>query len=277
MTGHNHSNQLKKQAGQVLLIIVMILATVLTVVLSISFKAATDTQITKLEEESQKTLAAAEAGIEEALRTKQPPGSSILIESISSLSGSGFSGTATTVVISDTDFISPLLQKDDQYTFYLADYDPANTTFGSSFTGPITIYYGSSGANCANLALEMTLVYGAANSIERWIADTGNLLNGSGSPGNVGSNSGGTYKNTISFNCKATLPTIPGGIYANPKLLFVRVFGSSTRLWFNSTNPFKPQGVTINSQASSTGGVTKRVSLFQSYPQIPSAFFVSSF
>ena len=54
--------------GQILLITVMLLATVMTIVLSVSFKSVTETQITKLEEESQKALAAAEAAIEVALK-----------------------------------------------------------------------------------------------------------------------------------------------------------------------------------------------------------------
>ena len=64
---------MKSQKGQILLITVMLLATVMTIVLSVSFKSVTDTQVTKLEEESQKALAAAESAIEVALKTMQRP------------------------------------------------------------------------------------------------------------------------------------------------------------------------------------------------------------
>ena len=85
---------MRNNSGQILLITVMLLATVMTIVLSVSFKSATDTQITKLEEESQKALVAAESAIEVALKNNStailgPEGSADL----SSITG--FSGTAT--------------------------------------------------------------------------------------------------------------------------------------------------------------------------------------
>ena len=71
---------MRSQQGQVLLITIMLLATVLTVVLAVTFKSTTETQLTKLEEESQKALAAAEAGVEVAI--KQNVGSSVSIASL---------------------------------------------------------------------------------------------------------------------------------------------------------------------------------------------------
>ena len=59
---------MKNQKGQILLITIMLVATVLTVVLAVTFKSTSETQITKLEEQSQKALTAAEAGIEAALQ-----------------------------------------------------------------------------------------------------------------------------------------------------------------------------------------------------------------
>ncbi|MEO0070141.1 MAG: hypothetical protein ABIK18_05040, partial [candidate division WOR-3 bacterium] len=69
MIGDSYNkNFMANQKGQILLITVMVLATVITVVLSLSFKSTIETQTTKLEEEAQRALAAAEAGIEAALK-----------------------------------------------------------------------------------------------------------------------------------------------------------------------------------------------------------------
>ena len=50
----------KNEKGQVLLITIMLLAAAVTVVMTIAFNSTTETQITKLEEDSQKALSAAE-------------------------------------------------------------------------------------------------------------------------------------------------------------------------------------------------------------------------
>jgi hypothetical protein len=52
MTGDGYNSNMKK--GQVLLIVVMLLATALTVALTSTYQSVTETQLTKLEEENQK-------------------------------------------------------------------------------------------------------------------------------------------------------------------------------------------------------------------------------
>ena len=48
--------KINNQSGQILLIVIMLLAVTLTVTLAVSFRSTTDTQLTKLEEESQNLL-----------------------------------------------------------------------------------------------------------------------------------------------------------------------------------------------------------------------------
>lgn len=258
------------ESGQVLLIVIMLLATALTVVISVAFKANTESQITKLEEESQKALAAAEAGIDKLL---QQGSGSIQIQSLPNLSA--FSGEASFVTDVSPQFTSPLIQKDQMYTFYLADY-ASGGTFSNHYSGTMTLYYGSGSVSCDSVALEITTLSDAAPTITRSIADTGDIL---GSNDNdIGVNSGGTIDNVI-FNCKTTSITIP----ANSKLMVARVIspsgsgGVSTKIGFLGSASLRLQGRTVNSEARSTTGVTKKVELFQSFPQIPADFFVTSF
>ena len=139
---------MKNQKGQILLITIMLVATVLTVVLAVTFKSTSETQITKLEEQSQKALTAAEAGIEAAL---QQESGSVSIGSLPGFSGSGFSGQASVESITDSKFVSPLLLRDQQYTFYLADYPG----FANPLSGYLAVYFQSE-VECP--ALELTFL-----------------------------------------------------------------------------------------------------------------------
>jgi len=258
--------------GQVLLIVILLLATALTVTLTATYQSVTETQLSKLEEENQKALAAAEAGIEKALQSKQE-GSFI------SLGLSGLSGIDTfqsSVKISDqgsTTFVTPLLQKDEQYTFYLANYNAQNKTLGSNSTAQdINLCFGSSSFNPA---LEITLVK-SDSSVKRYAVNP----QGQTIIQNAPSSSSVTNcpPNNPSFTNQYLIPA--SYIGNNTQLLIVRVISNqngSTRIGFKATNPFPPQGSTIISTAKTQTGVEKKVQLFQSYPQIPAEFFVTSF
>jgi len=257
MTGNKHN-----ESGQVLLITIMLLATALTVVLSVSFRSTTETQVTKLEEESQKTLAAAEAGIEAALKQTEtvPIGAGL-----SSDLGS-FSGSATCTTTNDKSyFISPLLQKDEQYTFYLANYPGLTSGFWS---GNLNLYFKS---ESDTPAVELTFI--TTTGVSHYLLDPSTLiLADAGTKTGVDSGSfslGGTgfgYKTSSSFSV------------SNTKLIIARVLSTATKIGIDGgVDALKSQGKTCDSQASSNTGVTKKVVLFQSYPQIPAEFFVTSF
>ena len=138
---------MKKNKGQVLLITVMLLATVMTVLLSITFESRTETQVTKLEVQSQKTLAAAEAAIEASLKSGTT--ATIGEGSLSSFAGT-FTGSATVGSTLSKTFTSPLVAKDGSYTFYLGDY--VNKAIGASTTQDIVVCFNS------NSDVEITLL-----------------------------------------------------------------------------------------------------------------------
>ncbi len=264
----------KNQEGQALLLIVMLLATVITVVMTVAFKSTTDTQITKLEEQSQKGLSAAEAGIEQALNSRLSSGSV-------PITYPNFTGTAT-IVNNPTlnNFVSPLIAKDQQYTYYLAPYTPANAdpfNVNLSYTGPIHVYYDTQTGNCHAINLEITVYFGATtdSSVRRYVADLNNLFGSGHAEGNLPVSPGTSFQGTT-FNCEVNFVVPP-----QARLMFIRPFLDSTRIGVQSdfNNHLLPvQGKVITSTASdSSGGVTKSVQLFQSYPQIPSDFFVTQF
>ncbi|NMB84018.1 hypothetical protein GYA28_01895 [Candidatus Roizmanbacteria bacterium] len=254
------------KTGQVLLISLMLVATVVTVMLASSFTSVSNTQITKLEEENQKALAAAEAGIEKALQQKS---GSVNIGSLSNLGN--YTGTATIDnTYNKTIFSSPLMQKNENYTFYLADKD----TFTNPYNGNLTVYYGSQ-SSCSDIALEITVIYDDSATtgydVKKYVADIGNKF--ASDTDDIGVNSGAT-KEDQAYNCNFPINI---SAYQNPKIMFIQTFFNSTKYAFDGgINVIKPQGSFVNSQATSNSGVSKKIQLFQSYPQIPSDFFMTN-
>ena len=82
------------ERGQVLLITIMLLAAAVTVVMTIAFNSTTETQITKLEEDSQKAMAAAEAALEAAIQQKS---GTVALSSLPAFTGSNITGQANVV------------------------------------------------------------------------------------------------------------------------------------------------------------------------------------
>jgi len=250
---------MKHKKGQILLITVMLLATIMTILLSVTFQSTTETQITKLEEESQKALAAAEAAIEAALQT----GANVTIGEGTLSNISGFTGSATLDTTTTNTFISPLITKDGSFTFYLGDYNPLTTpkVTGSTNEDIILCFDSSSGS-----AIEATLI--KTGEVKKYVSDPAGRIANDINPSS-GCSASGDFQYYI---------TIPGSdILADGQLLLVRVLYSSSKLLIRRNSDLPAQGKTINSEAKSVTGVSKKVTLFQSYPQIPAEFFSTSF
>ncbi len=270
-------NKTNKERGQVLLITVMLLATALTVVLSLSFRSVTETKLSKLEEENQKAIAAAESAIEMALK-KTDLGEGMTFSDLGlDLSGINLNSSSVSVDQTTYDyFITPLLLKDDQYVYYLHDYDPVHNdiTTGSSYSGGLTFYIESPESG-GNVAVELTYLSGtvASPTITRYIIDPHTLITvGQNGQDSLETISGGTFQG-INFGYKTSSPVATPG---NAKILIVRVLNKQTRVGIAGAD-LKVQGRTIISEARASAGSTKRIKFFQSYPQIPAEFFVTSF
>jgi len=249
---------LKKQPenrqGQVLLITIMLLATAITIVLSSSFKSTTETQITKLEEENQKALAVAEGAIESTLRSKN----------YTNLPDTNYSGGASISLATTNTFTTPLLQRDEQYTFYLVPYDETTNIFGNpALVEPVNVCIKPSSSDPGlNPALEITLI--KQTGIKRYAVDANSSRI---------SNITTTWFTDSNNNwCYAILD-----ITNDSQLIIVRELFAGGKIIFSRLHDFPPQGTTISSQAQSkTTNVTKKIQLFQSYPQIPADFFTTS-
>ncbi len=260
---------MQNRKGQILLITVMLLATVMTIVLSVSFKSVTETQVTKLEEESQKALAAAESAIEVALRENSLNGDTNFIIGADSLSSiTGFSGSATIQTAASKTFTTPSIPKDGSYTFYLGDYNVETKAINPSILHPygITICFESA---TPDPAIEFTLV--KSDSVKKYIIDP--VL-----PSRITNASFITpcFPDMTNYSYSTYIPE--GDIYQG-QFLLVRVLYAPTKLFFSRDTNLPIQGRTVSSEATSSTstGVSKKVVLFQSYPQIPGEFFTTTF
>lgn len=260
--------KLRKRKGQVLLIAVMLLATVITVVMTIAFNATTETQVARLEVDSQKALAAAEAGIDAVIKQSINTSTPVDIGALGQFSDQKISGNAKLVGVSKPYFITPLLQKDEQYTLYLSDYPG----YANPWNGSFTIYLVSENTQCPSI--EVTVI-NSDYSQDRYAYNT---CSTPGIINNVTSltTQATTTVDSVSFQYKISTPiTISNGLIA-----FVKVLGGRTKLGFQSSDvavPFPIQGKTVQSEARTESGVVKKVELFQSFPQFPSNFFMTSF
>lgn len=269
---------MKHQKGQVLLIVVMLLATAVTVTLAVSFRGTTDTKLTKLEEENQKALAAAEAGIEAALQKGT-------IADISTLNvPSGFTGSAQIDTTKKPFFVSTPLQKDAQYTVYLST--PGGTADNPNFNSLTTGYTNQDlmvcfGSSSSSPAIELTLVKQAGN-LKKFAVNpsTSTVVSNAAAATAALAGDSDCPTDETPFTNKYKINSADIG--TTGLLLIARIISPSaitTKVGFKNLSGVNLplQGKAVVSTANSTAGVSRKVQLFQSYPQLSAEFFVTSF
>ena len=256
----------QNKKGQILLIAVMLLATVITVVMTVAFNSTNETKIAKLEEDSQKALAAAEAGIDAVI--KQSINTSVNIDSLGQFNSQGITGNAQVTTISKPTFVSPLLQKDEQYTLYLSNY-PAFTPQGIE---GLDVYFYSESGQCPSIEIS---VITTSNILERYAYNTcsGTTIANAMTETPIQT----TIDDTV-FEARTPAPLD----VTTGKIAFIKVLKGRTKIGFQGyqggfTFSLPAQGKLIESEARTQSGVVKKVQLFQSFPQIPSNFFMTSF
>lgn len=257
-----------RQSGQVLLIAILLSTVLLTVGLSLLDLTGKDTRITKIQEDTAKAQAGAEAGIEAALN--DPSAQQMDIASI--LNNEDYSGNVTVQELTQHSFTTPLISKDGQYTFYLTGYDSvAKTITSTAMTDNLIInrISPSDSGYCSGdqaFALELTFLSTTDGVVKRYLIDECNLLEGT----------------TDQYNFAATIPS--GDITPDPSIMIARVIAPSNNFdgakleIVNATADaqWPAQGKTVTSTASfGESQITKKVQLFQSFPQFPAEFFVT--
>jgi len=258
----------KSQSGQVLLIAILLSTVLLTLGLSLLDLTGKDTRVTKIQEDTAKAQAAAEAGIEAALNDLRAEN----LDIATILNDENYSGDVTIAELTHGTFQTPLISKDAQYTFFLTGYDSvAKTITSAAMTDNMAIkkVTPSDSSYCSSdqaFAVELTFLSSTSGVVKRYLIDECDLIDGT----------------TDEYDFSATIPT--ADISPDPSVMIARIIAPSNNFdgaklnIVNTTSDgeWPAQGKTITSTASfGESHVTKKVQLFQSFPQFPAEFFIT--
>lgn len=263
----------ESESGQALLIVILISSVLLTIGLSLTSITTQETRIAKLQEDSSRARAAAEAGIDYLLDLE--PEGEIQLEDILPVSDD-ITGTAEIITETSSTFTTPFLKKDGQYTFYLTGYDLVNKnvidgTFNDSIVIDKISPLDSSSCGVNALAVEITFINVNDGIVTRRLIDEEcDIVNGEANEADIDF---GDAIDTSLFT-------------SDPHVMILRIIAPSTSFEGGILRvtrgdgaglSWPAQGRTFISEAQTGGLVVKKVRLFQSHPQFPGDFFMTSF
>lgn len=266
--------------GQALLIIVLVMVVALTITLSVISRAVVNLRTTQEQVDSQKALAAAEAGIEQAIQNiagAAPTGSftnSQYTTTINPVQGASFLVNGGVAVEQDRGayiWLSP----------YTGDSNQWSTKWPTSGTATLNIFWGDTTGDQNNSAIEVAVISGpdvANANITRYAVDpyasrassngfTG-IPNGSNPTTARGSYQVGgktfTYQTSLSISNGMLVRVIP--VYKNA---FMAV---------TSTVALPLQGRIVEARGcvpscTDDTPTTRKVTVFQGFPELPADFF----
>lgn len=254
--------------GQALVLVLLALAVVLTIVLFILSRSITDISVSSNESEAVSAFSAAEAGVEQALV--------IGVGGSSTVGSASYTSQVTNVAQGSTGFVYPSdLNSGDSMTLWLKSQDTSPSYTGSN----LKICWGKLGAySDQNLmpAIETVLFYEttADNPATAKIFRAAFDPNAARRSSNSFSAPGGSCVidgKSFQFQTTLSLASLP-----NPQFVFVRMFYNTDTnhpVAFDSTDShiFPTQGILISSLGVAAQS-SRKVEVFQSWPEIPSSF-----
>lgn len=251
----------KKENGQVLLIIVLIMVIGLTVGLSLASRSVVSLRTSEEEITSQQALSAAEAGLEQVSKTN------------TSIANGSFANSttynATITSVEGNNFLlngGNLILKDDSADIWLSDYSTDSAKlYGNPWSGSLNVYWGSGNDGCSQAALEIIVI--------------------SGNKDNPTSTKYAFDPCIVRSSSNHFSPSSPGGIISGKNLPFGATIGitngilarviplyKETPIGVAGSSALPSQGAIITSVGAS-GSTKRKVTLFQGYPTLPSEYF----
>ncbi len=257
----------RSQAGQVVLMLVLITIVGLTIALSLISRTVTDIRISSQIEQSGRAFSAAEAGVENALRGAAvgQPGSVALPDATAQYSVSQLGGTTSVISF-------PLTSAASSQTVWLIGHndDGSINENGSSYpaSSAFDICWGTDPNTTP--ALVLTLYYKSASNYK--VARAAYDQNSAARGNNFASvDSAGNYCDG-NFRFKKTIVAQTDfAVGVADKLLFLRL----TPVYENTALAFKPsvalvsQGKVITSIGQTNTGVVRKIQVTQGYQVVP--------
>ena len=250
-----------RQSGQILLIIVLVMVVGLTVGLSLASRSITSLRTSEEEITSQQALSAAEAGVEQVAKT------SASIANGSFLNNTTYN-TSITAVLGNNFLVSGgnSVLKDDGADVWLSNYSTDSARlYQNPWSGALSIYWGKTNNGCSEAALEIVVISGSrANPVSKKYALDPCLSRAN--TNHFASVSAGGVVSGRTFPFGTTL-NISSGLIARIVPLYAE---APIGIFADSALP--SQGSIITSVGTS-GTTSRRVTVFQGYPALPSEYF----
>lgn len=236
-------------------------------------RSITNLRTSTEEAESQKALAAAEAGIERALESETDI-------PLGSFESAGVDVTYKTDVtrVQGTEFAvngGNEVPRDDGVDVWLSEYTSSDSIFNTPLqsSANITIYWGESADACQTAALEIIVVSGskASPTLQRYTSEPCDETTVTDRRSFNNFETATVANRTIqgvNFRWSKTLPVITDGF-----IIRITPVYQDTKLGISSPNVALPlQGNLITSTGES-GKTQRSISVFQGFPKIPSELF----
>lgn len=265
-----------KERGQALLIVVLVMVVSLTIGLSVASRSITNLRTSKEEESSQRAFSAAEAGVERAIKANCQSLPCPTLASSFSENSSNYN--AQTTYLSGTNFLvngGNIISKNDGTDIWFVSHKADGTLdYSATWNGSLTLYWGSVSDVCDSdpakntaAALEIILIRGTKDSpvASRFGVDKCSSRAGSNkfdAPGGGGTVGGKVFSSSYVIN------NITSGIVAR----IVPLYANTTLGVSGGNNALPSQGKIINSTGES-GTTSRKITVFQGYPSLPSEFF----
>jgi hypothetical protein len=253
----------RSEAGQILLVVVLVVIVVTTVGLSLASRSITSLRTSTEEAESQKALAAAEAGVERLLENSAPTTEGTIGGTLANANYSAYVHqlSATTFLMNGGNSVPKDEGADLWFTVYSSDKDWTKRYISplGGWNGTLHVYWGTDSSNpCNNPALEIIIVTGTAgNPVSKRYTYDPCLARQSENHFGLPSPSGG-----MSLPYGSDGIDVVGGLIAR----VIPLYGS-TIVGVDGGNTALPlQGFFINSTGTS-GQTSRKIRVFKGYPQ----------
>lgn len=256
----------EKEGGQVLLVVLLITVIALTVGLSVASRNIVSQRTSQEEASSQKALAAAEAGIEQSLKS----GISIPIATFET----NTTYVTTVIPVLGTEVLvngGNVIPKDEGADIWLVAHDPSSgePIFTTPWSGSLRIYWGDASGSCNNAALEIIVVYDPfPYKLKRYAYDPCALRRGDN---NFLPTSGGGSVSGKPFSYSSPSISVTSGFLAR----VVPLYASAT-IGATASIALLSQGSIIGATGESLG-TTRKINVFKGYPQLPIEYFYGLF
>ncbi len=269
--------RMKKQSGQVLVLLILIMTISLATGLSVIQKSLSDIATASRVEQSSRAFSAAEAGIEKALKGDNRDVNFPDNGSKATVSDQGLRPIVPAANSQQEALEYPLLAKEDVAQVWLADYNSTSDPPGIYYNAPtqdLDVYWGNSTSDQAALGLTLVYYNGTQYTTKKWYLDLPITRTPDNGFEKVTTCSGYTL-GTTQYQCKKRISGLP----ANMMLLRAHLIYNS------SSQPFAVQAVGTCGTACSlppqarivfstgtSGETQRRVKIFQENKVVPPYF-----